>query len=234
MTNPLQASKYILCLLLTGLLGSPQASEQSHASIYQAVRQHLQQRLANVSSSPRIEVKKLDARLNLPACETPLTSFDPPGRHKLGRTSVGVRCTGKRRWSLFVSASISVDLPVVVANRTLSRGSILQASDVRLQIISSDNLSTDYLDQTLQAVGKRLRRNVTSGKVINNGMLMVPKAVKFGNLVTLVSRAGGLEVRMKGKAVGQGGIGERVAVKNLSSKRVVEGTIISTDLIEVR
>ncbi|MBF0255564.1 MAG: flagellar basal body P-ring formation protein FlgA [Gammaproteobacteria bacterium] len=213
---------------------SLQAEEQSHDSIYRAAEAHIQQRLGDLPAPAEIKVSELDRRLSLNSCELPLETFDPPSFRRLGRTSVGVRCTGAKPWSLFVSASVRAELPVVVASRALARGSLVQHSDVQLQSISSDELLADYLTQLDEASGKRLRRNVSSGEVLNSGMLLIPKAVKYGNQVTLITRVAGLEVRMKGKSLGQGSIGERVAVENLSSQRRVEGIIRSTDLIEVQ
>jgi flagella basal body P-ring formation protein FlgA len=217
------------------LCGGPSlAAEQPHAGIYQAVEEHIQQRLTDIPSLPRIEVKPLDRRLSLALCEQPLQTFDPPSLRKLGRTSVGVRCEGAKPWSLFVSAQVSVDLPVLVASQPLSRGSLVQAAHLELRPTNSDQLYNDYLTESEQAIGKRLRRDVKAGELISNGMLLTPKAVKYGAQVTLISRVAGLEVRMRGKALGQGGIGERVAVQNLSSERTVEGVIRASGLVEVQ
>lgn len=232
----LQIQRQLLLSVLIPILvpGNLHADNQSHESIYQAVTQHIQHRLLDVAAEPRIDVKELDRRRVLSQCEIPLETYDPPSFRNLGRSSVGIRCKGAQPWALYVSVTVSADLPVVVAAHPLSRGAILQPGDLDLRITNSDRLYADYLTRLDQAVGKRLRRNIGGGTTINNGMLLTPKAVKYGNLVTLVTRAGGLEVRMKGKAVGQGGIGERVAVQNLSSKRKVEGIIRSAGLVEVQ
>ena len=43
--------------------------------------------------------------------------------------------------------------------------------------------------------------------------------------MALVSRRGGVEVRMNGKALGDAGENQRVRVENLSSRRVVQGIV---------
>lgn len=219
-------------LLAALLIGKAHASEQSHDAIQQAARDYLLSQLQDLAE-PRIEVSSLDQRLTLTQCGKPLEAFDPPSFRRIGRTSVGVRCPGEPSWSLFLSANIIADLPVVVASRDLARGSLLQASDLRIERISSDQLYPGYLSSLDQGVGKRLRRDLSQGKTLHNGMLMIPKSVQYGNLVSLVSSGGGLEVRMRGKALGHGSVGDRIAVLNLSSKRKVEGIIRSSDTIEV-
>jgi flagellar basal body P-ring formation protein FlgA len=231
------AKRFLPWLLLSLLLGPMQhkahADNQSHDAIYQAARDHLLRQARDLTAEPKIEFGPLDQRLALAQCSKPLEAFDPPSFRRIGRTSVGVRCTGEPNWSLFLSANIIADLPVVVASHNLAMGSVLQASDLRIERISSDQLNQGYLSSLDQVVGKRLRRDLSQGKSLNNGMLLIPKAVQYGNLVTLVNGTGGLEVRMRGKALGHGSIGDRIAVLNLSSKRKVDGIIRSPDTIEV-
>ena len=49
--------------------------------------------------------------------------------------------------------------------------------------------------------------------------------LRRGDNVALVSRRGGVEVRVAGKALADAGENERVTVENLSSRRVVQGIV---------
>ena len=109
------------------------------------MEQHIQNRLEAVKAPASIEITELDRRLTLTQCDIPLESYDPPSFRKLGRTSVGIRCNGVKPWSLFVSAQVSVELPVLVARRPLSRGRIIAPGDLELRPINSDELYRDYL-----------------------------------------------------------------------------------------
>ena len=60
-----------------------------------------------------------------------------------------------------------------------------------------------------------------------------PLAVKRGQRVDLVALAGGLEVRMTGEAMSDGTPGQRIKVRNLRSKRVVDGIVKSSTTIQV-
>ena len=48
-----------------------------------------------------------------------------------------------------------------------------------------------------------------------------------GDSVALVSRRGAVEVRVAGKALGDAGENERLSVENLSTRKVVQGTVSS-------
>ena len=63
--------------------------------------------------------------------------------------------------------------------------------------------------------------------MLGAGDLVAPRIIRRGDSVALVSRRGGVEVRVAGKALGDAGQDERVSVENLSSRRVVQGTVIA-------
>ncbi len=209
------------------------AEEQSHSSIHEAAIQYVQQRLDNPDSPADITPHPLDDHLSMPSCHQSLQGFEPPNFRPLGRTTVGVRCDDPT-WSLFVPVNIRRTLNVMVSNRHLSRGEILQAKDLRHLHIDSSKVYGDFFEQSDLIIGQQLRRDVRRNTILKKSMLFTPKAVKYGNMVTLISRIGGIEVRMKGKALGHGSIGDRVAVRNLSSKKQVEGIIRSPGLVEMQ
>mgnify|MGYP002717157843 CR=1 FL=1 len=55
--------------------------------------------------------------------------------------------------------------------------------------------------------------------------LAAPRLVRRGDAVELVSRRGGVEVRIAGRAMGDGGVNDRVSVENLSSRKIVQGIV---------
>ena len=54
-----------------------------------------------------------------------------------------------------------------------------------------------------------------------------------GQLVTVVARAGTMSVRTTGVAQSDGGLAERVQIRNVTSGRTVEGVVRSGDTVEV-
>lgn len=212
------------------------AEYQSHTSIKAAAEQHILERLQgqDMASAPRILFAELDQRLSLRECESPLKSYDPPSPRDLGRLSVGVRCDDNPGWSLFISAQVSADIPVVVSKQPLARNQILTADDVDIQVLASERLFGGYLQDINQVIGRKMRRDLNPGQALSPPMLIIPKAVGFGSLVTLVSKSGGFEIRMQGKALGAGGIGESVTVQNIKSKRKIAGIVLGQNLVEVR
>ena len=71
------------------------------------------------------------------------------------------------------------------------------------------------------------------GAVLTRGMFRAKKLVHRGDRVTLSMKSGLVAVRVSGIAMSDGARGERVKVKNLSSKRTVDGTVGGENLVLV-
>lgn len=180
-----------------------------------------------------LEAGNLDERLQLPRCAKPLVAFATPGTELSRGGTVGVRCTADTPWKIYVPVRLSVMTPVVIASQALARGASLKASDFELAERDLATLPGGYLTDVGRLENKNLRRRVLPGTVITPSMLVQSHAVRRGQRVTLVAGAKALNIRMAGTAMGDGGIGDRVTVRNLSSGRTVEGIVRSNETVEI-
>lgn len=205
---------------------------QSLDSIRDAVKTFV---LAESGSSDTVSatVGSLDRRLRLAKCGQALEAFWPPGARTIGNTTAGVRCAGAKPWKIYVSVRIEVFESIVVANRSMGRGDSLEAGDLRLERRSITALTRGYVTDLKRVVGYRLKRAVRPGEVILPGSLEAEKLIKRGQRVTLLARTGGFEVRMAGTAMRDGAAGERIRVRNLSSRRIVEGQVMPDGIVVV-
>jgi flagella basal body P-ring formation protein FlgA len=206
---------------------------QSHDSIVAAVKAYLLQTVANQSNHAKISITPLDHRLKLRQCDTPLRTFSPPGGSKMGRTSVGVRCESPAPWSLYVSAKVGLELPVVIANRDLARGEPITATDVKLEISDTTHLLRGYYESVDEVVGRTLKRTLRRGKVITPSSLVVQKTVRRGEQITILAATGNIEVRMQGRAMKNGNPGDLIPVVNVKSKKKLQARVISEGLVKV-
>lgn len=97
-----------------------------------------------------------------------------------------------------------------------------------------DSVVDGIIFDPAQIVGKELARSLNAGSTFKLSQLRAPKVIKRGQVVTLKAGAGGLEVQIQGKALGDAAEGERVLVSNLSSGRQVEGTANADGSVTVR
>lgn len=207
-------------------------------SIVETAREFVMQggagRVVPAASAHNIDVGPLDGRLHLARCDTELTAFAPLGARSVGNTTVGVRCNGARPWSLYVPVTIRVFGDAVVAVRPLAVGMVLTAQDVRVTQVELGNAYASALTDPQRAVGKVLRRPLLTDAVVTVDSLDEPRLVRRDEQVTLLAEGAGIEVRMTGQALADGTSGELIQVRNLVSKRVVEGIVVSAGLVRVR
>lgn len=206
---------------------------QSHDSIKQAAREYLTSQTSNQSGNIKISIGRLDSRLSLARCDKTLHAFSPPGSRTTGRTTVGIRCEGSKPWNIFVTAQVGIFDEVVVANRNISRGAILTASDLRLDERDLTKLHRGYITDINQAIGKTVKQSLHRDKPLSPSRISAPNIITRGNEVTILSDSGAVQVRMKGKALGNGSVGDRIQVMNTRSKRKVEAKVISSTEVRV-
>jgi len=224
-------------VLLLGAAGGVSAGSealQSHDSIRAKVRAHLEQRLSpEQRAGARIEVGRLDPRLRLPACGNPLQTFATGTRPTVGAVTVGVRCESHKPWTLYVSARVAVYGPVVVAAEPLPRGTPVTPQHVRVERRDLSTLSFGWLTAPEQALGRITKRPYRPGQVLQPNQLEEPKLVRRGEQVIVRASAGGLEISINGQALADGVRGERIRVRNLRSKRIIEGEVVDAGVVRV-
>jgi len=206
---------------------------QSHKSIQEAAQNYAKENVTGYSVPPTVTVSRLDSRLRLPQCNLPLEAFAPPAGRKLGKTTVGVRCSGDKPWSLYVSVMVSLNANVVVTAHNLSRGATLTAEDLILEKKDIARLRGNYLSDPARAIGKALKRNLQQGRVLNSQHIVTPSAIKKGNKVIILARSNKIQVRMPGKALSNGAMGALIKVQNIQSKKKLEAIVISPGVVKV-
>ena len=222
-----------VCALLYTPLASA-ASYQSHKSIYQTVKTFMRNHVASIHDQrPEIKVGKLDSRLKLKKCSKKLQAFLPRGSRNTGKTTVGIKCSGKKSWSLHVPVTINLYGKVLVASRQLQKDSVLNTADLKLSRYNLANLSFGYYEDVQSAVGMKLKRRISAGAVLTPAMLKKPQKVARGQKVTIMAQSGSMLVRMKGKALASGAIGDRIKVMNIKSRKKLEGIITSNGEVKV-
>jgi len=214
--------------------GSVLAEEhQSHESIRLAIEQFVFDEVAN-SQDIESTINELDSRLRLHMCTGSLRTFWPPGSRKRGSTSVGVACEDGKPWKIYVPVKIAEFREVAVVSQPLVRGDTLEEGDIEMQRRDISRLGQRFLTDYSEFIGYRVRQAVSTGKVLQASMLSIPEWVKRGEKVTLLASGGGIEIRMQGEALSNGRKGAMIRVRNLNSKRIVEGEVVSKGVVQVR
>lgn len=221
-------------LLLAGFAALPPALAedwQSPEAIQQAVAAFVQEKAAALPGSRSVSVSRIDPRLKLGRC----SQLEPflPGSGKLwGNSSIGVRCLAPVSWSLYVPVTIRVTDNVLVANRPIPAGHVLQAGDVELQQREITQFAGSALTSLEQAVGKNAVGPLASGTILRAEMLRAAKVVRQGQSVKLVAQGKGFVITSEGQSMSNATLGEVVTVKTRSGQ-LLKGIARGEGLVEV-
>ena len=159
----------------------------------------------------------LDPALRLPRCGAALVA------RVQGSNSVEVGCPDG--WRLFVPVRVRRSQTVLVLSRGIAPGETITADAFGPETRDASRIVGAAVADPAQAVGRVARRMLSAGAVLSATDRVAQRLIRRGDNVALVSRRGGVEVRVVGKALGDAGESERVTVENLSSRRVVQGVV---------
>lgn len=219
------------CLALCG--NAAGAAIEKLENIRSVVHDYATAEVGTEADGVHIEVGRLDPRLRLTACAGPLNTYFSPGARNLGHTTVGVRCDGPKAWSLFVPLHIDRLVDVAVAVDSVPRGHAIGAADVHYAKRSLARLKRGYFSTNERLIGKITTRAISRGATYTENMVKQAKLVKRGERVMLSLSSGTVAVRVAGTALRDGGRGERIPVRNLSSNRVIQGVVREPGLVVI-
>lgn len=208
-------------------------SLQSPQSIRETVKIFINQKISKDFPHHEIKVSSLDPRLKLAPCNVPLQGFLPSGRQAIGNTTVGVRCTGSKPWTIYVPAFVKAMRKVVVTSHPVLRHATISSADVRLEERDISVGSNPYIFSLENVVGKIAKRAMANATALSPAMLDAPLLVHRGEKVIILAEATGIQVRMAGTALMDGTEGQIIRARNTRSKRMVEGQVIKPGIIRV-
>lgn len=215
-------------------LATAQAEQgpQSHESIAEAVKAYIAKNI-NLPGEYEVSLIPLDSRLNLPQCAEPLEAFTTTDLIKAGRTTIGVRCNAEKKWSIFTSAIIKTYQRVVVLSQPIQRGEIITRQHLAIEKRDVTNLREDFVTQIEQAENKQATRQLNTGTILSLSNLVEPKLIKRGDKVVISTVKSDFSIRMSGVAMMDGTKGQLIKIKNQSSGRIINATVIEPGLVSV-
>ncbi|MBN8549593.1 MAG: flagellar basal body P-ring formation protein FlgA [Deltaproteobacteria bacterium] len=133
-----------------------------------------------------------------------------------------------------VQASVDEWNMMPVANRTVPRGSLIQADDVVMARVNLASVPSDALHHDREVIGLAANRDIPFGEVFRKDKLAVPPLITAGAKVTMMYRNGLFEASASGIALESGVRGQEIKVRNDSSKKVISAVILEEGLVGVK
>jgi len=236
---------WTLCLLLgtaasaaiaprpaVGAAGGGDPAFEDIAALEAAARSAAMAALPPLGDRQRFILGPIQPGLQLTRCAEAVRPVIGAGQHMKDRVTVELRCANPA-WHLYVPVRVVGTTPVAVTAHAIVMGSVLSASDLRVEQRDLSELPPGFFDDPATVVGLTAARPISGGAIVTNQQLVASKAVQRGQAVTLMANTGGMQVRMAGRALTDGLVNQRVKVQNLSSGKVVEGIARSEQVVEI-
>jgi flagellar basal body P-ring formation protein FlgA len=224
-----------ICAVALGTLArvaGVEAATADPAAISAAAENAVRASAGAAASQLLLQPAALDPRLRVASCDRALTGFLTDTSPLRYQTTVGVRCEGSVRWTIYTNVRVETQAPVLVALKPLLRDDELTAAEFRLETRRVPGLLSAYVTDLTALKGQRLRRPLAADEALSFDALVPANLIHRGQTVVLLAHAGALEVRMNGVALADGRASERIRVQNTSSQRVVEGIVRSDTVVE--
>lgn len=224
-------TKLLVLLIIFHLpsLSFAKASYTDPAEIKQLISDYIYSGVqVSEDESMEINIGHIDPRLKLAKCTIPLELVAKGNQGISGSRMASVACNGVKPWRIYIPVSVKVSKPVVVVANTIAKGQVITAADLKLANRNIMSLNNGYFLQPEEIIGKMARHNISTGKVLNINQLQNPILVKRGQDVLIVVQKSSLKVTMKGVALKSGSKGMQIPVKNSSSKRVINATVLES------
>jgi len=209
------------------------AARKARERVEQAVKQYLDQQ-AGQPTTWQLEFKLSDQQLRSlwpPAGEISVRGGHTPwaGPQVLEIEVAGP--AGRETWRLHVNVQTAP--AVVVTTRSLTPGTVLRTTDVRLQTGLLPNKPEECFYRLEQVVGHETTRALPAGVVLQRASVRAPLMVRRGEVVTVYARAAGIRVRTTARARDEGAMGELVEVESLSSRKTYFARVCGMQEVEV-
>jgi flagella basal body P-ring formation protein FlgA len=157
-------------------------------------------------------------------------------RQRVGLSRIAVEATTEEGESVQIQVVSSLDefMYVPVASRPLSVGNVVNPNDLVMARLDMTRIPRDVAAQSEGVVGHTIKRGIGIGDLFRAPDLSLPFDVTAGSSVTLRYVGRGFKATASGSALEAGRVGGSIRVRNESSKRIVEGTVVEPGLVEVR
>ncbi len=190
-------------------------------SLRQTVIDYFAQELARYGG--RVELTFDDTSAEVLALAGPSFSFSvhrAKGK-PIGLTSVEVEIRTDDQRVQFVPLVVRVRFfkDAVVARRSINLGATIGPADLRRVETSFSRLDQLGLESEVLAVGQRAKRFIPAGTLLASAMIESVPLVVRGQLVNLVSVAGGVRIVTSAKAAADGLLGAVIRVRSTDNRK---------------
>ena len=160
----------------------------------------------------------------------PLTQADPRGRFPM---RVEIFKDGILIEKNAVSLDIRVSADLLVPVRNIGRHELLEPDMFTLKRFDITKQNERMLSDFDYLAGCRARQNMSAGMYVPLSRIERIPDIENGSPIAIVGSSSLFEIKVKGVAMQNGNIGDRIRVKNIDSRKILVGRVIGPGTVEI-
>lgn len=129
------------------------------------------------------------------------------------------------RW--YVPVRLHWWVKAVVAKNDVPPRTLLVVSMLKSARVDVAGRSGHWWKKPAKLAGARTTRSLRAGEVVYSSYVFRPPLLRRGDMITLIARIGGVRVSTVGKVLRPAGRGDRVQVRNMRSKQILQATVVN-------
>lgn len=132
-----------------------------------------------------------------------------------------------------ISGRFDEMIEVPVLKRTVRAGDIISKDDIEIRDYAEARSRPDMITDMAALIGKSPQRVISANRPIRQQEIAKPALVKKDELVKMTFQHGGMSITTTGEALDDAALGGNISVRNLASKRVVQGTVTGEGTVAI-
>ena len=138
---------------------------------------------------------------------------------------------GEKARTLSVVGKVEVFGNAYLASRPLKQNQMISAADLEVQKINLTDAADRFATRLDQVENRRVLRNIGVHQPLELKDLDKPLVLKRGDMVKIVYDQPGLSVTAKGQVNADGGVGDTLAVTNVTSKKTIYCKVVDAQTV---
>ncbi|GAA0815431.1 hypothetical protein GCM10009111_13750 [Colwellia asteriadis] len=224
--------KLFFYILLFGqfALAKSFATSYDHAYIEELAKSALEAYYpAEDNEKVSITVASIDPRIKVQTCQIPLEANIP--ENSSGRNvNVKISCDDSTPWNIYLPAKVEVTLPVIVAKKTIGKGSVITADHIEKVYLSATKIRGAIVNNEALVIGAKAEKRIAKGRAFNPRNICL---VCEGDIVTIIASGKNFSIKARGEALSSGNNQEQIQVRNSRSNKIITATVKAINTVVI-
>jgi flagella basal body P-ring formation protein FlgA len=187
-----------------------------------------------LENGDRLEVQLSQGanELQVSPCSSTIDVSLPPNATFDHINTLVMHCTGPEAWQVYVPVTTHVFTKVLVAKQPIPSNEIIDEAMLTYGEQDKNQLYSGYFKDMNAVLGQVSSGTIATGSVLTKHNVSKPILIHQNQNVAIIAQKGAILVKAEGIAKSDGALNDTIKVYNPSSKRMIDGIVISGSSIE--